>query len=128
MPVLIAPFSCRQAAYTSGRSEKPRVKFGRNPKTASSVSYMAATGPAAAASDTDSMYVTSDLLSTLSAPILLPARGGPDERRVGNRDIAATLLGAVQRELGTLHQRLRIAGELDRGDAGRDRHRARAVE
>src|SRR4051812_27908391 len=47
---LIAPLSCPQAAYTSGRSETPLVRLGTWPKISRSVSYISATAPVASSS------------------------------------------------------------------------------
>src|SRR3954447_3287673 len=55
MLALTAPLSCRQAAYTSGRREKPFVKLGTWPNNSRSVSYIAAASPVARSSGTASM-------------------------------------------------------------------------
>src|SRR5213076_3306076 len=55
MPLLIAPFSCLQAAYTAGRSENARVKLGRYPNPSRSVAYSSAVAPVAWSSGTVSI-------------------------------------------------------------------------
>src|SRR6478735_4169796 len=57
MLALIAPFSWRHAAYTSGRWEKARVRFGTWPKISRSVSYIWLSSPEASPSGTVSMNV-----------------------------------------------------------------------
>src|ERR1700748_1524983 len=59
MPLLIAPLSCLQAAYTSGRSENAWVKFGRKPFSSRSAAYISAVAPVASSSGTVSMKVIS---------------------------------------------------------------------
>src|SRR5436190_4360745 len=74
MPLLIAPFSCRHAAYTAGRSENARVKFGRYPNPALSVAYSSAVAPVAWPSGTVS-------IKAIAAPLGLcrsrPANADP---------------------------------------------------
>src|SRR5437868_13060336 len=69
MLLLIAPFSWRQAAYASGRSENAFVKLGRSPNVSRSVPYISATAPLARSSGVVSMNV-------MAAPLR-----GPSTRR-----------------------------------------------
>src|SRR3954452_21467496 len=57
MVCVIAPTSCRHAAYTPGRCEKACVELGRNPRSSRSASYIAATSPVASSVGTVSMKV-----------------------------------------------------------------------
>src|SRR5436305_9814592 len=57
MPLLIAPFSWRQAAYASGMSENAFVKLGRRPNVSRSVAYISATASLARSSGVVSMNV-----------------------------------------------------------------------
>src|SRR5947209_3997660 len=68
MLLLIAPFSSRHAAYTAGRYENARVKFGRWPKISLSVAYISAVAPSASSSGTVSTNVIGAPVSRCASP------------------------------------------------------------
>src|SRR5436190_10128032 len=123
MPALIAPLSCRHAAYTAGRWEKARVKFGRWPRAARSVSYICVSSPEASPSGTVSMNVM-----TAVSPACLPARS---DDRGGSGDRALIVVARLTGEQQARGLALGDDARLHRADvapAGEVQQRVGAVE